>query len=93
MAGFGWEGTLSVKGWLLTDVSLIAVIDRDAHAMQQRCRRLVNEHGLKEMLGGRRGGAADLYWAAVAAIKESGSYVTGTMRRGAKNHAQRSADD
>ena len=34
MAGFGWKGTLSVKGWLLTDAPLIAAIDRDAQAMQ-----------------------------------------------------------
>ena len=94
MAGFGWEGTLSVKGWLLTDAPLIAAIDRDAQAMQRRCRRLVvNDHGLTEALGGQRGGAADLYWAAVAVIKESGGFVPGTLQRGAKNHAQRSSDD
>ena len=93
VAGFGWECTLSVKGWLLTDAPLISAIGRDAQAMQRRCRRFVNEHGLKEALGGRRGGAADLYWAAVAAMKESGGFVPGTLRRGAKNHAQRSADD
>ena len=65
MAGFGWEGTRSVKGWLPTDASLIQLIDRDAQTIQRRWRRLVDEHGLKEALGGGRGGAAELYYSAL----------------------------
>jgi len=42
---------------------------------------------------GGRGAAAELYWAAVAFWGEAGEVEMGVMRRGAKNEAQKCAND
>ena len=70
--GFGWEGARSVQGWLVTDKVLTDQINRDAEAMQRRCRRVVEGYGLKDEYDGERGAATELYWAAVAVLKEAG---------------------
>ena len=56
--GFGWEGARSVQGWLVTDKSLTDQINRDSEAMQRRCRRVIDAHGLKAEFGDGRGAAA-----------------------------------
>ena len=62
------------------------------------CRRLVEQHGLKERMsgeGGRliTGAVADVYWEAVAVLREEGAVELGLMRRGAVSSTQRAADD
>ena len=93
VVGFGWEGARSVQGWLVTDKALTDQINRDAEAMQRKCRRVIDEHGLKAEFGDGRGAAAELYWAAVAVLGEAGEVEVGVMRRGAKNQAQQYAND
>ena len=93
VVGFGWEGARSVQGWLVTDKVLTDQINRDAEAMQRRCRRVVEGYGLKDEYDGERGAATELYWAAVAVLKEAGEVEVGVMRRGAKNSAQARAND
>ena len=93
LVGFGWEGARSVQGWLVTDKVLTDGINRDAETMQRKYRRLIVRHGLKAQLGGERGAAAELYWAAVAVLCEAGEVELGVMRRGAKNEAQKYAND
>ena len=93
MVGFGWEGARSVQGWLVTDKALTDQINRDAEAMQRRCRRVVEGHGLKDAYDDERGAATELYWAAVAVLREAGEVEVGVMRRGAKNSAQDRAND
>ena len=41
VVGFGWEGARSVQGWLVTDKVHTGAINRDAQAMQRKCRRLI----------------------------------------------------
>ena len=91
--GFGWEGARSVQGWLVTDKALTDAINTDAETMQRKCRRVIEGHGLKVALGGERGAASELYWAAVAVLGEAGEVETGVLRRGAKNEAQKCAND
>ena len=55
-----------MQGWLVTDKALTDQINRDSEAMQRRCRRVIDAHGLKAEFGDGRGAAAELYWAAVA---------------------------
>ena len=93
VVGFGWEGARSVQGWLVTDKALTDKINTDAEAMQRKCRRVIEFHGLKAELGGGRGAAAELHWAAVAVLGEAGEVEAGVMRRGAKNQAQKCAND
>ena len=61
--------------------------------MQRRCMRLIGKHERKAELGGERGSAVELYWAAVAVLCEAGEVELGVMRRGAKNEAQKCASD
>ena len=77
---FGHDGAKSVAGWLVTDDALIATIDARAEAMRRRCQRVVERHGIKELIGGDKPGA-DLYWAAVAVLHDEGKVVVGAMRR------------
>ena len=90
--GFGWEGARSVQGWLFTDKARNVAINKDSEAMQRRCRRAIVAHGLKED-DDERGAAAELYWAAVAVLREAGEVEVGVMRRGAKNFSQKNAND
>ena len=82
-----------MQGWLVTDKALTDKINMDAETMQRKCRRLIEGHGLKAELGGGRGAAAELYWAAVAVLGEAGEVEVKVMRRGAKNQAQKCAND
>ena len=91
--GFGWEGARSVQGWLVTDKTLTDQINRDSETMQRRCRRVIDAHELKAEFGDGRGAAAELYWAAVAVLGEAGEVEVGVIRRGAKNEAQKCAND
>jgi hypothetical protein len=79
---------------MLEDAALIGVINKDSATMQRKCRRLVEQHGLKERLSGEggRGAGADVYWAAVAVLREEGAVELGAMRRGAASSTQRAAD-
>ena len=77
---FGYDGTKSVAGWLITDGELLATIHARAEAMRRRCRRAVERYGIKELIGGDKPGA-DLYWAAVAVLHDEGKVVVGAMRR------------
>ena len=77
---FGYDGAKSVEGWLITDGELVATINTRAEAMRRRCRRVVERHGIKELIGGDKPGA-DLYWAAVAVLHDEGKVVVGAMRR------------
>ena len=87
----GWEGARSEQRWTLVDEELITVFNKNAATMQRKCHRLVGQHGLNERMSGEegRGAAADVYWAAVAALREEGE----AMRRGGASSAQRAADD
>jgi len=78
---------------LVTDKALTDAINRDAETMQRKRRRLIESHGLKAELGGERGAAAELYWAAVAVLCEAGKVELGVMQHGAKNEAQKCAND
>ena len=69
-----------MQGWLVTNKVLTDGINRDAKTMQHKCRRLIERHGLKAQLGGERGAAAELYWAAVAVLCEAGEVELGVMR-------------
>ena len=91
--GFGWEGASSVQGWLVTDKTLTDQINRDAEAMQRRCRRVIDAHGLKVAFNDVRGATTELYWAVVAVLYEAGEVEVGVMRRGAKNSVQHYASD
>ena len=82
-----------MQGWLVTDKVLTDSIHRDPETMQRKCRRLIEKHGLKAQLGGERGAAAELYWAAVAVLCEAGEVELGVMRRGAKNEGQKCTND
>ena len=82
-----------MQGWLVRDKALTDKINTDAETMQHKCRRVIEDHGLKAELGGGRGAAAELYWAAVAVLGEAGEVEVGVMRRGAKNQAQKCASD
>ena len=61
-----------MQGRLVTDKALTDKINTDAEMMQRKCRRVIEVHGLKAELGGGRGAAAELYWAAVAVLGEAG---------------------
>ena len=58
VVAFGWEGARCEQGWLLEDAALIGVIDNYSAAIQRKCRRLVEQHGLKERLSGEGGRGA-----------------------------------
>ena len=68
-------------------------INGDAGTMQRRCMRLIGKHERKAELGGERGSAVELYWAAVAVLCEAGEVELGVMRRGAKNEGQKCTND
>ena len=79
---------------MVTDKVLTDALNRDAKTTQRKCRRLIEKHGLKAELGGERGATTELYcWAAVAVLCEAGEVELGVMRRGAKNEAQKCAND
>ena len=58
---FGYDGAKSVAGWLITDEGMLATIEARAEAMRRRCRRVVERHGIKELIGGNKPGA-DVYF-------------------------------
>ena len=68
----------------LVDEELITVINKNAATMQRKCRRLVEQHGLKERMSGEegRGAAAGMYGRPWRSCEKKGRWSWGRCDEG-----------